>query len=335
MPTRRPLDQTTQFERHDHRCADIGMAKELLDCANVVPVFEQMRGKRMPERMATDALRDSRLSRGHRHGTLHRRLVHVISRWRSPPGVAAHPTRRKHKLPGPVRRGVRILPIERVRQHHGSDAVSQIPLVLPLYLGEMRCQWRLIEFAYITGWRIPSEVLTLQWRNVDFKPGEVRLDPGSTKNRDGRVFLFTDDLRRLLEGQYAEHLKLRKAGKVEPWAFFRMVADKRGGEKTSTTDSCVYKSVEACLHRRGLSRTNSTRPAPNGRQEHGAPRSPRTRCDATQRTQNAIGVRTLQHRPERRPSRSCYAASRADRDKEGQSGTFSPLSESESSEIAK
>ena len=105
-----------QDVRVDHRCADIGMAKELLDCANVVPVFEQMRGKRMPERMATDALRDSSLSRGHRHGTLHRRLVHVISRWRSPPGVAAHPTRRKHKLPGPVRRGVRILPIERVRQ---------------------------------------------------------------------------------------------------------------------------------------------------------------------------------------------------------------------------
>jgi len=73
-----------------------------------------------------------------------------------------------------------------------------------------------IEFAYITGWRIPSEVLTLQWRNVDFKAAEVRLDPGSTKNRDGRVFPFTDDLDRLLEEQYAEHLKLRKAGIVEP-----------------------------------------------------------------------------------------------------------------------
>jgi integrase len=34
-----------------------------------------------------------------------------------------------------------------------------------------------IEFAYITGWRIPSEVLTLEWRQVDFKAGEVRLDP--------------------------------------------------------------------------------------------------------------------------------------------------------------
>ena len=34
-----------------------------------------------------------------------------------------------------------------------------------------------IEFAYITGWRIPSEVLTLEWRQGDFKAGGVRLDP--------------------------------------------------------------------------------------------------------------------------------------------------------------
>ena len=42
-------------------------------------------------------------------------------------------------------------------------------------------------FAYITGWRIASEVLPLQWRHVDFKSGEVRLDAGTTKNREGRV----------------------------------------------------------------------------------------------------------------------------------------------------
>src|SRR5688572_20085800 len=35
----------------------------------------------------------------------------------------------------------------------------------------------MIEFAYITGWRIPSEVLTLEWRQVDLRAGEVRLDP--------------------------------------------------------------------------------------------------------------------------------------------------------------
>jgi integrase len=74
-------------------------------------------------------------------------------------------------------------------------------------------------------------VLTLQWRHVDLKVGEVRLDPGSTKNGEGRVFPFTDDLRRLLEEQHAEHRILRRTGKVVPWVFVRMAANERGGEK--------------------------------------------------------------------------------------------------------
>ncbi len=56
-----------------------------------------------------------------------------------------------------------------------------------------------IRFAFITGWRIPSEVLTLEWRQVDFAGGEVRLDPGTTKNSEGRVFPMTQELRSLLE----------------------------------------------------------------------------------------------------------------------------------------
>jgi len=43
-------------------------------------------------------------------------------------------------------------------------------------------------FASITGWRTPSEILPLEWRQVDLTAGEVRLDPGTTKNDDGRVF---------------------------------------------------------------------------------------------------------------------------------------------------
>ena len=43
-----------------------------------------------------------------------------------------------------------------------------------------------IEFAHITGWRIASEVLPLEWRQIDFAAGEVRLDAGTTKNGDGR-----------------------------------------------------------------------------------------------------------------------------------------------------
>ena len=43
-----------------------------------------------------------------------------------------------------------------------------------------------VTFACVTGWRINSEVLPLQWRQVDLRVGEVRLDPGTTKNREGR-----------------------------------------------------------------------------------------------------------------------------------------------------
>jgi integrase len=59
-----------------------------------------------------------------------------------------------------------------------------------------------IEFAYITGWRIASEVLPLEWRQVDLRAGEVRLDVGTTKNGEGRVFPLTDDLRALLQAQH-------------------------------------------------------------------------------------------------------------------------------------
>ena len=47
-----------------------------------------------------------------------------------------------------------------------------------------------ITFAYLTGWRVPSEAPMLQWKQVDFTMGTVRLEPGTTKNDEGRVFPF-------------------------------------------------------------------------------------------------------------------------------------------------
>lgn len=80
----------------------------------------------------------------------------------------------------------------------------------------------MVTFAYITGWRIPSEVLPLEWRQVDFPGGQIRLDPGTTKERFGRVFPFTSELRALLEEQrsYTDRIQTEK-GIVVPWVFHR------------------------------------------------------------------------------------------------------------------
>jgi integrase len=81
-----------------------------------------------------------------------------------------------------------------------------------------------VEFAYITGWRMKSEVLSLEWRQVDFKAGTVRLEPGTTKNKDGRTFPMTKALRALLDAQHAEHerLKKRRVPITFPRVFFRI-----------------------------------------------------------------------------------------------------------------
>ena len=99
-------------------------------------------------------------------------------------------------------------------------------------LGHLPAEIRpIIHFAYITGWRIASEVLPLEWRQVDFSAGEVRLDAGTTKNGDGRVFPMTADLRAVLKGRQVEHDRLKKVGIIVPQVFFREVAEERGGEK--------------------------------------------------------------------------------------------------------
>ena len=52
-----------------------------------------------------------------------------------------------------------------------------------------------VRFAYITGWRFRSEVLPLTTDRVDLQVGTVTLDPGATKNGEGRTFVLTKDLR--------------------------------------------------------------------------------------------------------------------------------------------
>jgi integrase len=80
-----------------------------------------------------------------------------------------------------------------------------------------------VTFASITGWRVRSEILPLQWRQIDFEAGTVRLEPGTTKNDEGRVFVMTPELRACLEAQRAvtAALEQQRGGVVIPWVFHR------------------------------------------------------------------------------------------------------------------
>lgn len=44
-----------------------------------------------------------------------------------------------------------------------------------------------VALAYGLGWRMQSEVLTLERRQLDLEAGTLRLEPGTTKNDEGRI----------------------------------------------------------------------------------------------------------------------------------------------------
>ena len=78
---------------------------------------------------------------------------------------------------------IRLLPENNARQ--GFAEASQIAAIcrrLPPDLADA------VQFMFITGWRSRSEVLPLTWAQVDFVGGFVRLEPGTTKNNEGRAF---------------------------------------------------------------------------------------------------------------------------------------------------
>lgn len=77
-----------------------------------------------------------------------------------------------------------------------------------------------VSIAYDLGWRTQSEVLPLELRQVDLAEGCLRLDPGSTKNRDGRVVYLRSGLVDLLREHVERvHALARETGRVARYLF--------------------------------------------------------------------------------------------------------------------
>ena len=155
-----------------------------------------------------------------------------------------------------------------------------------------------VTFAHITGWRIDSEVLSLLWRQVDFAAGEVRLDPGTTKNGDGRTFPMTLELRTCssssaqVTDRFSDTARSSVPARLSPERSARPEPSRR---------------VRASVPRGRMSGAAASRSPANRRSESRASRHPGARRNADDGAQDAERVRALQHRERRRPSR-CRAA---------------------------
>jgi site-specific recombinase XerD len=79
----------------------------------------------------------------------------------------------------------------------------------------------LVTVAYVTGWRITDALLPLEWRQVDFRANTLRLEPGTTKNDEGRIFAMTPELRAALEAQKAATEQLQRQGRIIRNVFHR------------------------------------------------------------------------------------------------------------------
>ena len=144
---------------------------------------------------------------------------------------------------------------------HGVFEAEQIASLLAHLPADIQ---PVIEFAYITGWRIKSEVLPLEWRHLDFAGNEVRLDPHTTKNDDGRVFVMTKRLQELLKAQHVEHDKLKKAGMIAPVGVLAHDRRRTRRPEEATTDPRVQESLGRRMPRGRLPWSHPTRLAANG-----------------------------------------------------------------------
>jgi integrase len=114
-----------------------------------------------------------------------------------------------------------------------------------------------VAIAYTFGWRMQSEVLTLERRQIDLEAGTLRLDPGTTKNDEGRL---TPELRGLLAGQVDRIRAVeRKTERIIPFLFPYLSGKTRLGRQRRDFRKAWAASCKAAgipgMHRHDFRRT--------------------------------------------------------------------------------
>jgi len=172
----------------------------------LLPFFGEMRAVQVSPAEVNRYITERQES-GMSNGTINRELV-VLRRMFN----LAQANDKLHRVPR-----IKTLREDNVRQGFFEDDAFQAVLKhLPPEVQPV------VTFANLTGWRVQSEALLLTWAQVDFKGGVVRLEPGTTKNREGRTFPLFLELRALLEEQraYTDRVQ-QERGMICPFVFHR------------------------------------------------------------------------------------------------------------------
>jgi site-specific recombinase XerD len=150
-------------------------------------------------------------------------------------------------------------------------------------LKHLPCEFHaLFEIAYITGWRMKSELLTRQWRHVDFGgKGWLRIDAGEAKDATaGREFQFTTWMREALERQRKFVSKVEKRTKaVIPWVFCRPDGVRIYRFYEPWRDACKATGIQRIPH-------DFRRTAVRNLERAGVPRRLRWRRSVTRRSRS-------------------------------------------------
>lgn len=188
---------------------------------------------------------DARLKDGYANSTINRELTYLGEMFKMVGRklIPAPPKIEKLSEAGNVRKGFfEREHLELVAQHM-PEALADVARV-----------------AYITGWRVFDEILTRQWKHVTWDDrGVLRLEPGETKNGEGRNFQLIFDLREILERREKATKELeRSSGRIIPHIFHHAVringSDVEVPGKPLTNRKWYYATWKAALEASGLDR---------------------------------------------------------------------------------